>query len=323
MMNIIVTILVSLFTISELSAQLQLFELDKGHSYIQFSVGYLGMMHQRGQFDQFDASMVYDRSDASKTSVTLNIESKSINTNHDFRDNHLRSPDFLDVERYPLIRFERTELERHNGQLTVIGNLILHGFSKELKIPFRTTGLIVDWEGKERIGFEGEVSINRRDFGILGDNKFNPRFVKDRIISDTVRINFSLQGVVKNTTNWKPSVDILNRIKENGFDQVFARFQKVLGGQKEEALKQIVIFYTATNSMIYDVEHIDNAITILNTLEKSKLTDKTTLRGVHRKLIVAYFIKGDTLNASIYLDKLEDKYPESPFVSEMGKILKD
>jgi len=297
MKSSIISFALMLFAVANLCGQKQLFELDKGHSYIEFSVGYLGMMQQRGQFEQFDAAMVYDESNPYGTSMTININTASINTNHNFRDKHLKSPDFFDVDKYPMIRFESSEISKDNSELKISGELTLHGNTKSVEIPLSTTGILIDWEGKKRIGFEGEFQLNRKDFGILGGNKFNSRFVKDRVIADTVTVSYSIQGIIKNSTNWEPSVRALSSLKETP-KEVLLDFENSLKAGKDEAMHQIIIFYTLTDALIYDENGRDMAITILRLIEKSEYLDERTQIGVYRKLATAHWVKGDATGLS-------------------------
>jgi len=323
MNKIIISLLFTAFLISgKLQAQVQLFDLDGGHSYIEFSVGYLGMMKQKGEFKDFDAAIVFDPSNEFNTSVTLNISANSINTNHNFRDKHLRSPDFLDVVSYPSIRFESKEVIKDNNQLKISGLLTLHGTTKLIEVPFQTTDLVTDWEGRHRVGFTGSVSINRKDFGVLGGNEFNPRFVKDRVIADSVIISFSIQGVISNNTSWQPAVEVVNNIRKDDFRNLYTEFKnKLQSDDNDEVLNQIIILYTATNSLIYDEEHSNKAIEILHLLEKSPSLDDRTTHGVFKKLAICYWLEDDNTKADIYLSKIESMEPKSPFVSEMRKLL--
>ena len=89
----------------------QIFSIDRGHSYIGFNVKYMGYAKVRGRFTQFNGTVIYNENDISKTSVSLEINTESIDTDLDFRDNDLRSENWLDAEKFPKIKFisQRTE----------------------------------------------------------------------------------------------------------------------------------------------------------------------------------------------------------------------
>lgn len=305
-----------------LTAQKQLFELDGGHSFIEFSVDYLGMMKQHGKFNKFDGAIVYDISNQKHTSVTFNIQANSIDTGHSFRDKHLKSPDFFDVEKYPTIFFESKEIIMTGDQLKMRGDLIMHGITKTIEVPFKSTGIIIDWQGKQRIGFEGKFSLNRKDFDILGGNDFNSRFVKDRVIGDIVDISFSIQTVLKNKTNWQPAVDFLESLSQDGIQKVLSQTEKKLDSSNaKESFNLLIILYTATESLMYNLEYTENAIQILDLVEKNQFIDDRLLIGVAKKLTVCYWLTGNNNKANEYLMKVKNNEHDSPFVNEMSKLL--
>ena len=306
-----------------LTAQKHLFEIDGGHSYIEFSVDYLGMMKQHGKFNKFDCAIVYDNSNQKNTSVTCKIQANSIDTGHSFRDKHLKSPDFFDTKKYPTIFFKSTGIIMTGDQLKIRGDFIMHGITKTIDIPFKSTGIIIDWEGKQRIGFEGEFSLNRKEFDILGGNTFNSRFVKDRVIGDIVDISFSIQVVLKNKTTWQPTVDFLESISQDGFQEVLSKTEEKLSTSEvaEESLTLLSILYSATGSLMYNQEYIQNAIQILNLVEKNPFTDDRLSIRVVKRLTLCYWLAGNNKKANEYLMKVKNDDPDSPFVNEVSKLL--
>ena len=94
------------------------------------------------------------------------IQAKSVDTKIDRRDNHLRSADFFDVEKYPTITFESTKVEKDGDKTFITGKFTMHGVTKEIRFPFVMKGPISDPRGNTRIGLVAETSLNRTDYGM-------------------------------------------------------------------------------------------------------------------------------------------------------------
>ena len=116
--------------------RLQEYRLDAGHSIIEFSIGF-AFSRIKGRFTNANGNIVYDTVDPSKSSITVVIESKSIDTGWPHRDEHLRTADFFDVERYPTIVFQSERLTQTASGWRADGKLTMKGVTKEVSIPFR------------------------------------------------------------------------------------------------------------------------------------------------------------------------------------------
>ena len=145
-------------------------QLDPPHSSAQFSVRHLGVSTVRGAFTKVSGSVVYDPANLSKSSIQATIDASSVDTRVDMRDNDLRSPRFLDAQKYPTITFQSRKVEAAGaGKLKVTGDLTLHGVSKEVVLDVDgPTPSIKDPMGKDRLraGASATTKINRNDFGI-------------------------------------------------------------------------------------------------------------------------------------------------------------
>ena len=145
-------------------------QLDPPHSSAQFSVRHLGVSTVRGAFTKVSGSVVYDPANLSKSSIQATIDASSVDTRVDMRDNDLRSPRFLDAQKYPTITFQSRKVEAAGaGKLKVTGDLTLHGVSKEVVLDVDgPTPSIKDPIGKDRLraGASATTKINRNDFGI-------------------------------------------------------------------------------------------------------------------------------------------------------------
>jgi polyisoprenoid-binding protein YceI len=119
-----------------------------------------------GKFTDFSGILELEDNDLSKSSVSVRINAASITTENAARDKDLRSANFLDIEKYPEITFVSHRIVKQDDGYLLVGDLNMHGVSKELSIPFTFNGRVKDLAGKMRVGFEGHVTINRKDWGI-------------------------------------------------------------------------------------------------------------------------------------------------------------
>jgi polyisoprenoid-binding protein YceI len=159
------------------------YPIDTNHSTVGFSVPILGGLSKvKGKFSEFTVTLIADDKDITKSTVNVVIKTASIDTGISARDNHLRTADFFDAEKYPEITFKSTRIDKKGSQLTLVGTLALHGVEKEVSMPFSVVGVNKDAAAKKMvIGYAGNLILNRRDFGINWTHKTNPDFVGDNI----------------------------------------------------------------------------------------------------------------------------------------------
>ena len=145
-------------------------QLDPPHSSAQFSVRHLGVSTVRGAFTKVSGTVHYDAANPGKASIQATIESASVDTRVEMRDNDLRSARFLDAQKYPTITFQSKKVEpAGDGKLKVAGDLTIHGVTKEVVLDVDgPTPAIKDPMGKDRLraGASATTKINRNDFGI-------------------------------------------------------------------------------------------------------------------------------------------------------------
>lgn len=141
---------------------------NKGaHASINFKIKHLGYSWLTGRFDKFGGKFSYDPANVSASNIEVNIDTRSVNSNHAKRDKHLRSDDFLDVSEFANAKFVSTSItKKADGQLDVTGTLTLHGVSKTITIDAHTIGEGKDPWGGYRAGFSGTTSIALADFAI-------------------------------------------------------------------------------------------------------------------------------------------------------------
>ena len=142
--------------------------VDPDHSVAAFSVRHMMIAHVRGQFNRITGTILYDPEDLMNVSVEVNIEAASIVTGIQKRDDHLRSPDFLDTAKYPLITFKSTRIEVLDGKhARVTGDVAIHGINRRITLEAEFAGPVRDPLGDGvSMGFTATTSINREDYGI-------------------------------------------------------------------------------------------------------------------------------------------------------------
>lgn len=122
----------------------------------------------------------------------MNINADSITTENAVRDNDLRSANFLDIEKYPEITFLSHRVVKQNDGYLLAGDLNMHGMSREVGIPITYNGRVRDLTGKMRVGFEGQVTINRKDWGIIHNTLADNGGL---VAANEVTINLDIEAV--------------------------------------------------------------------------------------------------------------------------------
>ena len=169
------------------------YTLDPAHTRIGFVARHAMVTKVRGSFDEFAGTAVLDGADPANSRVEVTIEAASIDTRNAQRDEHLRSNDFLAMQEYPKITFASTGV-RQAGESTfeVTGDLTIKGVTNEITIPFEFEGSAKDPFGNQRVGFEGSVTINRRDYGVTWNAALEGGGV---LVSDKVTLEFEISAI--------------------------------------------------------------------------------------------------------------------------------
>jgi polyisoprenoid-binding protein YceI len=151
-------------------AQSGTWQIDPNHSSAQFSVRHLGVSTVRGAFTKVSGSATYDPANPARTTLNASIDANSVDTRVAMRDNDLRSPNFLEVQKYPTITFQSKQAKVASaGQLQITGDLTIHGVTKEVVLDVDgPSAPIKDPWGNQRIGASASTKINRKDFGVNG-----------------------------------------------------------------------------------------------------------------------------------------------------------
>ena len=159
--------LVFLFTASVASAQVETYDVDAVHSSAFFKVGHYGFGYVRGGFAGISGKIVLDKADYAKSIVQVTIQTSSIDTGNNQRDEHLKSKDFFDAESYPIMIFKSKSIKKVSKSLyEVTGGFTLHGVTKSVTVQVRFIGEGKDHYGAYRVGFESEFHIKRSEYGM-------------------------------------------------------------------------------------------------------------------------------------------------------------
>lgn len=168
--------------------------VDRPHSSATFKIRHL-MASVPGQFRDFDIAARLDRANPAASTVEFTIRSASIDTGESGRDEHLRSPDFFEVTKYPTITFKSTSvIPKSPTQFEVTGDLTMHGVTKRITFPVAFMGFGRNARGEERAGFEVETILDRKDFGITWNRVLDEGGL---LLGDDVKISISLQMAKK------------------------------------------------------------------------------------------------------------------------------
>ena len=169
------------------------YNIDKAHSQIQFTVRHMMISRVRGYFEKFDGAIDLDENEVSNTTVDVRIDASSINTRDPQRDNHLRSPDFLYVEKYPYITFKHNRVEAIDDQhAKLYGDLTIRDITHEVVLDVEATGQAKSPYGKISFGFNARTVFNRKDWGLNWNAALETGGV---LVGDDITVDIELELV--------------------------------------------------------------------------------------------------------------------------------
>ena len=141
--------------------------IDSVHSLVEFAVKHLMIATVRGRFGDVKGTVRYDESNPKNSQAEIEIPIATIDTRTEQRDNHLRSPDFFDAQRFPTLTFKSKRIDGDvNGEFTLVGDLTIRDQTREIALDVEFQGRTKDPWGGDRMGFEASGKINRKDFGL-------------------------------------------------------------------------------------------------------------------------------------------------------------
>jgi polyisoprenoid-binding protein YceI len=164
--------------------------IDKAHSEVLFTVKHL-VSQVTGRFQDFDGKIVIDRAKPEASTAEFTIQATSVNTAQAKRDEHLRTPDFFDVAKFPEITFKSSKVtSKAKDVFDVAGDLTIHGITKPVVLAVSFLGDIKDPMGNEKAGFTATTTINRKDFGVLWNKALDQGGF---VLGDDVKITINLE----------------------------------------------------------------------------------------------------------------------------------
>jgi polyisoprenoid-binding protein YceI len=164
------------------------YQIDPVHTSLIFKVSHMGIGNIYGQFRQVSGSFVVDLQNPDKSAVQFEAKTESVDTNDEKRNQHVRSPDFLNAKQFPVIRFESSSARKlDQTSAEVSGTLTLHGISRPLTVTVRKVGEGKDPMGNQRLGVEASFTLKRSEFGItfMVDGK-----------SDEIQVMLAAEGIL-------------------------------------------------------------------------------------------------------------------------------
>ena len=169
------------------------YTLDPAHTRIGFVARHAMVTKVRGAFNEFEGTATLDGANPANSSAQVTISTASIDTRNAQRDGHLRSNDFLAMDEYPQITFVSTgarQVDESTFELT--GDLTIKGVTNPITIPFSFEGAAKDPFGNLRVGFEGAVTINRKDYGITWNAALETGGV---LVSDKIVLELEVSAI--------------------------------------------------------------------------------------------------------------------------------
>lgn len=165
MRKILALVLVIAISAPALSAAV--WTIDKAHSSVGFGVSHLVISKVKGQFTEFSGTINFDGKDFTKASVDVSIDPKSISTDNEMRDKHLRATDFFATDSLPAMGFKSKKVTAaQDGKFQIVGDLTMRGVTKEVTLNATFNGTVKGMQGETRAGFSASTRINRFDWGV-------------------------------------------------------------------------------------------------------------------------------------------------------------
>ncbi len=176
------------------SAATTTWKIDPAHTAAQFAVKHMMISTVRGEFKGVTGTVIWDEQDATKSSVEVTIDTKTVNTGEEKRDQDLRSANFFEVDKFPTMTFKSKKVEPAGaGKLKITGDLTMHGVTKEVVLDVDgPSGAIKDPWGNTRAAASATAKLNRQDFGVKWNANMDGGGV---VVGDTVNITIDMEMV--------------------------------------------------------------------------------------------------------------------------------
>jgi polyisoprenoid-binding protein YceI len=169
------------------------YTLDVAHSRLGFVARHAMVTKVRGAFNEFDGTAHIDGSDPSRSTVNIVIKTASVDTRNAQRDGHLRTNDFFEIETYPEIVFTSTAIEQKDETtFQVTGDLQIKDVTRPVTFDLEFTGAATDPFGNQRVGFDGSLQINRKDWNVTWNAPLEAGGV---LVSEKVTLEFEISAI--------------------------------------------------------------------------------------------------------------------------------
>ena len=170
-----------------------IWKIDTAHTNVEFSVRHLMITSVKGRFAEVSGTVTFDETDPSNGAVEVSINVNSVDTRDAQRDAHLKSGDFFAAEKYPTMTFRSTRVENVRGdRFTLVGDLTLHGVTKEVALNVTSEGRAKDPWGGERAGFTAAGTLKRSDFGLTWNQALETGGV---VVGDDIKLALDVELV--------------------------------------------------------------------------------------------------------------------------------
>ena len=170
------------------------YSIDQDHTSVSFKIRHL-LSHVQGRFNQFEGTFDYDPENPETWKANATVQAASIDTNVEPRDKHLRSADFLDVEKYPTLTFVSTGVaDVTSAQAKLNGLLTIHGVEKPVVFDLEIHGVAKDPWGNTRSAFTALTTINRKDFGLTWNEALE---TGQLLVGEEVVITLEVEGILQ------------------------------------------------------------------------------------------------------------------------------
>jgi len=323
------TIAIALVPALARGQQLEEYAVDPGHSIIEFAIPF-AFTHVKGRFTDWRGTVLYDRSNPSRSSVTVVIDAKSIDTGWPHRDEHLKTSDFFDVERFPKIVFQSDSVRTKSGGLVADGRLTMHGVARPLSLPIRLVA-----GGPQRSTESGHLMLDaastirvaRADFGITGGSKYNSWFTAARAatMGDSVEISLELEGWLADAASERSAgIDAaVARIASGGVQAQLDRLRQV----RDSAQRGRTL--AGTPGPAWPSYYRGGDLTVRALVASGRVPDAVTLAGALASLFETYpshvlhgyalDVAGDHRGATAAFARAKARYAPPPPSNEQFK----
>ena len=301
----------------------EFYPIENSHSYIEFSVKYMGYAKIKGNFEKFNGTFKYDENDISKTSVSLTILTNSIDTDNDWRDKDLKSKNWLDTENFSNLTFSSTSVLATDTGFDIIGNLTIKGITKEVVIKMNpASGILKDTRGDAQVILTGETTINRKDFGIEGKRW---SAIKEGItgVANEIKIEVSILGKqikLRNFKNWvrnetRPQGKIYKVISSDGIEAGFQTFEEM---RLDSDVKLNANTLNIVGHVLLKEDKIKEALEVFKK-NIEVFSDESDVYGSYAEALA---ISGNLVDAKVYYQKALEKNADNQNAKEILRHLK-